>query len=153
MIDKLDIIDEYSVKCDFILNTVTFIDAALNISLFFLKRYKHVMFYDFIYLAKRFRMRPKVRSTLNIPKHNWILLNQHSNQHPRCCLKQDCGKTRIDCTKINLVGITKGTLLPDSTLCRRVLRMNHNFVLSVFLIMYVYVYVVMVNNLHLLKLL
>ena len=33
MIDRLDIIDEYSVKCDFILNTVTFIDAALNISL------------------------------------------------------------------------------------------------------------------------
>ena len=31
--------------------------------------------------------------------------------------------------------------------------MNHNFVLSVFLIMYVYVYVVMVNNLQLLKLL
>ena len=31
MIDRLDIIDEYSVKCDFILNTVTFIDAALNI--------------------------------------------------------------------------------------------------------------------------
>ena len=29
MIDRLDIIDEYSVKCDFILNTVIFIDAAL----------------------------------------------------------------------------------------------------------------------------
>ena len=35
MIDRLDIIDEYSVKCDFILNTVTFIDAALNIYFFF----------------------------------------------------------------------------------------------------------------------
>ena len=33
MIDRLDITDEYSVKCDFILNTVNFIDAALNISL------------------------------------------------------------------------------------------------------------------------
>ena len=33
MIDKLDITDEYSVKCDFILNSVIFIDAALNISL------------------------------------------------------------------------------------------------------------------------
>ena len=33
MIDGLDIIDEYSVKCDFILNIVIFIDAALNISL------------------------------------------------------------------------------------------------------------------------
>ena len=32
MIDRLDIIDEYSVKCDFILNTVIFIDAGLNIS-------------------------------------------------------------------------------------------------------------------------
>ena len=33
MIDRLDITDEYSLKCDFILNTVIFIDAALNISL------------------------------------------------------------------------------------------------------------------------
>ena len=33
MIDRLDITDEYSVKCDFILNTAVFIDAALNISL------------------------------------------------------------------------------------------------------------------------
>ena len=28
VIDRLDITDEYSVKCDFILNTVMFIDAA-----------------------------------------------------------------------------------------------------------------------------
>ena len=33
MIDKLDITDVYSVKYDFILNTVIFIGAALNISL------------------------------------------------------------------------------------------------------------------------
>ena len=33
MIDRLDITDDYSVKCDFILNTVIFINAALNISL------------------------------------------------------------------------------------------------------------------------
>ena len=33
MIDRLDITDEYSVKCDFIINTVIFIDAALNVSL------------------------------------------------------------------------------------------------------------------------
>ena len=33
MIDRLDITDEYPVNCDFILNTVIFIDAALNISL------------------------------------------------------------------------------------------------------------------------
>ena len=33
MIDRLDITDEYSVKCDFILNTVIFIDTVLNISL------------------------------------------------------------------------------------------------------------------------
>ena len=36
MIDRLDIIDDYSVTCDFILNTVTFIDAALNFILFYL---------------------------------------------------------------------------------------------------------------------
>ena len=29
MIDRLDITDEYSVKCDFVLNTVIFMDAAL----------------------------------------------------------------------------------------------------------------------------
>ena len=33
IIDRLDITDEYSVKCDLILNTVILIDAALNISL------------------------------------------------------------------------------------------------------------------------
>ena len=33
MIDRLDITDEYSVKYNFILNTVIFMDAALNISL------------------------------------------------------------------------------------------------------------------------
>ena len=60
MIVRLDITDEYLVKCDFILNTVIFIDAALNISL---RKFENVMFYDFIYLAKGFRMRPKVRST------------------------------------------------------------------------------------------
>ena len=31
MIDRLDITNEYSLKCDFILNTVIFVDAALNI--------------------------------------------------------------------------------------------------------------------------
>ena len=30
MIDRVDITDEYSVKCNFILDTVIFIDAALN---------------------------------------------------------------------------------------------------------------------------
>ena len=33
MVDRLDITDEFSVKCDFILNTVVFIDPMLNISL------------------------------------------------------------------------------------------------------------------------
>ena len=32
-IDRLHITGEYSVKCDFIMNTVIFIDAALNFSL------------------------------------------------------------------------------------------------------------------------
>ena len=61
MIDRHDIIDEYSMKCDFISNTVIFIDIALIFHFLFLKRDTHVMFYDFIYLAKGFRMRPKVR--------------------------------------------------------------------------------------------
>ena len=33
IIDGLDITDGFSVKCVFILNTISFIDAALNISL------------------------------------------------------------------------------------------------------------------------
>ena len=33
MIDRLNNTDAYLVKCDFILNTATFIDAALNFSL------------------------------------------------------------------------------------------------------------------------
>ena len=47
MINRLDITDEYSVKCDFILNTVTFIDAALNISLRKLWKCNVLWFYLF----------------------------------------------------------------------------------------------------------
>ena len=63
MIDRLDITDDYSVKCDFILNTVIFIDAAL---IFHDEKFENGMFYDFIYFAKGFRMRPKVQSTLTV---------------------------------------------------------------------------------------
>ena len=38
MIDRLDIIDEYSIKCDFTLNTVNLIDAALKISFSFFEK-------------------------------------------------------------------------------------------------------------------
>ena len=47
MINRLYITDEYSVKCDFILNTVTFIDAALNISLRKLLKCNVLWFYLF----------------------------------------------------------------------------------------------------------
>ena len=47
MINRLDITDEYSVKCDFILNTVTFIDAALNVSLRKLWKCNVLWFYLF----------------------------------------------------------------------------------------------------------
>ena len=47
MINRLDITDEYSVKCDFILNTVTFIDASLNISLRKLWKCNVLWFYLF----------------------------------------------------------------------------------------------------------
>ena len=47
MINRLDITDEYSVKCDFILNTVTFIDLALNISLRKLGKCNVIWFYLF----------------------------------------------------------------------------------------------------------
>ena len=47
MINRLDITDEYSMKCDFILNTVTFIDAALNISLRKLWKCNVLWFYLF----------------------------------------------------------------------------------------------------------
>ena len=64
MIDRLDITDEYTVKCDLILNTVIFINAALNI---FLRKFWKCNVLWFIYLAKEFRMRPKVWSTLSYP--------------------------------------------------------------------------------------
>ena len=47
MIDRLDICDEYSVNCDFILNTVIFIDAALNISLRKIRKCNVLSFYLF----------------------------------------------------------------------------------------------------------
>ena len=47
MINRLDITDEYSVKCDLILNTITFIDAALNISLRKLWKCNVLWFYLF----------------------------------------------------------------------------------------------------------
>ena len=47
MINRLDITDEYSVKCDFILNTVTFIGAALTISLRKLWKCNVLWFYLF----------------------------------------------------------------------------------------------------------
>ena len=46
-IDRLDITDGFSVKCVFILNTVIFIDAALNISLRKLWKYNVLWFYLF----------------------------------------------------------------------------------------------------------
>ena len=61
MIDRLDITDEYSVKCEFILKTVIFIDAALDISL---RKFWKCNILWFSYLAKGFRMRQKVWSTL-----------------------------------------------------------------------------------------
>ena len=47
MIDRLDITDELSVKCVFILNTVIFIDAALNISLRKFRKCNVLWFYLF----------------------------------------------------------------------------------------------------------
>ena len=44
MIDRLDTTDEYSMKCDFILNTVIFMDAALYISLRIFFKMLHVCF-------------------------------------------------------------------------------------------------------------
>ena len=44
MIDRLDITNGFSVKYVFILNTVIFIDAALNISLFLKMQYFMILF-------------------------------------------------------------------------------------------------------------
>ena len=62
MIDRLDITDEYSVKCEFILKTVILNNAALNISL---RKFWKCNILWFSYLAEWFRMRPKVWSTLS----------------------------------------------------------------------------------------
>ena len=63
MLDRLDITDEYSVKCDFILNTVILWTQRL---IFHWENFEHVMFYDLIYFAKGFRMRPKVWPTSSV---------------------------------------------------------------------------------------
>ena len=47
MFDRLDITDEYSVNCDFILTTIIFIDGALNISLRKFWKYNVLSFYLF----------------------------------------------------------------------------------------------------------
>ena len=61
IIDRLDVTDEYSVKYEFILKTVIFIDAALNISL---RKFWKSNILWFSYLAEGFQMRPEVWSTL-----------------------------------------------------------------------------------------
>ena len=47
MFDRLDITDQYSVNCDFILNTIIFIEAALNISWRKFWKYHFLSFYLF----------------------------------------------------------------------------------------------------------
>ena len=47
MFDRIDITDEYSVNCDFILNTIIFIDAELNISSRKFWKYNVLSFYLF----------------------------------------------------------------------------------------------------------
>ena len=50
MIDRLDITDEYSVKCDFILNTVIFINTAL---IFHKENFENVMFFVILFIRPR----------------------------------------------------------------------------------------------------
>ena len=68
MINRLDITDEYSVKCDFILNTVTFIDAALNISLRKLWKCNVLWFYLFGQGVPN-----ETKGTINLKSLNWSL--------------------------------------------------------------------------------
>ena len=89
MIDRLDITDEYSVKCEFILKTVIFIDAALHISL---RKFWKCNILWFSYLAEGFRMRPKVWSTLTVDSYlsnqpaSWLSL-QNTYGKGRCSVK------------------------------------------------------------------
>ena len=69
MIYRFNITDEYSVKCDFILNTAI---LSTQHQIFHWENFENVMFYDFVYLAKGFRMRPKVRSTLSVTEKSNI---------------------------------------------------------------------------------
>ena len=80
MIDRLDITDGYSVKCEFIWKTVIFNDAALNISL---RKFWKCNILWFSYLAEGFRMRPKVWSTL-IELENFITLTKVSLLQQTC---------------------------------------------------------------------
>ena len=67
MIDRLDITDEYSVNCDFILNTVIFIDAALNISLRKIWKCNVLSFYLFGQGVPN-----ETKGTINLKKASYI---------------------------------------------------------------------------------
>ena len=67
MIVRLDITDEYLVKCDFILNTVIFIDAALNISLRKLWKCNVLWFYLF-----RQGVPNETKGTVNLKCNNCV---------------------------------------------------------------------------------
>ena len=56
------------------------------------------MFYDFIYLARGFQMRPKVRSTLNVDLWYNLVNNDEPPQNKKKKKKKDRRKT-ITCTK------------------------------------------------------
>ena len=75
MINRLDITDEYSVNCDFILNTVTFIDAALNISLRKLWKCNVLWFYLFGQGVPN-----ETKGTINL-KYYWIYLKSFGFPH------------------------------------------------------------------------
>ena len=79
MIDRLDIIDKYSVKCDFILNTVTFIDTALNISFFFFFFFEKVQTCNVLwfYLFGQ-EVRNETKGTINLKELNYKILMQKS---------------------------------------------------------------------------
>ena len=65
IIDRFDIIDEYSVKCDFFLNIVIFIGAALNISLRLFENVNVLWLYLF-----RKGVPNETKCTINLNKEN-----------------------------------------------------------------------------------
>ena len=153
MINRLDITDEYSVKCDFILNTITFIDAALNISL--RKLWKcNVWFYLFgqgvpnetkgtINLNRQKRENDKIKFWKSVP--SYVLVRQYQWRNKIIFIPSNKWgnlktvlfyRQQIDYTPLHThPNSSRSNLFPVCTICKHCARIITNL-LSIICVIY-----------------